>query len=124
LGVSVANHQGARTGDVAQRLEHAFTAAFLNYGDQHRDGGEGEQYYRFDKIAEHEIGRSRAKQQREHRLADHAEHDSWQGAPVWARQLVRPLVVKAARSFLGGESLSRKGHFVSLSIWHRHPAEN
>ncbi len=59
---AVANHQRARTGQVAQRLQHPFGARFLNHSDRNGHQRESEQNQRVLEVTQHQVDRTAAKQ--------------------------------------------------------------
>lgn len=73
--LSAANHHGAGTGQVAQRLEDFLAARLLHERDRHGERGEHQQYQRCYAIADQQVDDTAAEQQDEHRLAQYiAEH--------------------------------------------------
>lgn len=105
---AVADHQGTRAGEIAQRLQHAFGACFLNHRDHHRQRGEDQQDDRFLQIAERHVDHAAAEQQRQHRLAHHLQHDAEQRAAIRAWQLVVALAGEPG----GGLALAEAGDGV------------
>ena len=89
--LTIPDHKGARAGDVAQGVEHAFAARFLDDGDRYGDRGEGKQHCRLGHVAEDEIDRSGTQQQGEHRFAQHLADDAQQGSAVRRRQVVEAI---------------------------------
>ena len=68
LARAVSDHQRAGAGEVAQCLQHALGARFLNDGDHHRHDRESEQDERFFQVSEQEVDKAAAEQEREHRF--------------------------------------------------------
>ena len=55
LALAVANHQGARAGEVAQRIQNPLSARLLHHGDHDRHGGEGDQDDSFFQVTKRQI---------------------------------------------------------------------
>ncbi len=80
--LAIANDQRPGTGEVAQRLQDALGAGFLNHRDQNRQCREGKQNQRFLQVAKRQIDCAATEQQRQHGLAHDLEHDAQRRAPV------------------------------------------
>ena len=76
----ITDHQGARTGQIAQGFEQAFGLVLLKHRDAHRDEHKGKQHGRVAAIAEHQVNGPGNEQQREHGLAHHFPGDVPSGA--------------------------------------------
>ncbi|MBB6469530.1 hypothetical protein HNQ96_005420 [Aminobacter lissarensis] len=90
LAFTSAYDQGARTGEITQRLQDTLGACLLydGYADRHR--GEGQQDQRFLQIAQKQIDNAAAKQERKHRLANDLECNPQRCALGGPRQFVEP----------------------------------
>ena len=67
---SVADHEGARTGQVSQCRERALGPLLLVESDRCHEHDEAEQYRRFVEVADEDVDASAAGEQQEHRLAE------------------------------------------------------
>ena len=74
--------------------------------------GKNAEHDGFLEIAEDEIDRRRAQQQREHRLAQDLEDDADKGAAVGLREGIGTLRFKARGGFLFGEASNIRGAAV------------
>ena len=77
---AVANHQRARAGQVAQRLERALGLALLHHGDRHHHHDRGSEHQRLAHVAEQEVDQRAGDEQQEHRLAQDLERDGERAA--------------------------------------------
>ena len=109
---TIADHKRARAGQIPQAFEYPLGAGFLNDGDQNRGAGKNAEHDGFLEIAENEIDRRRAQQQREHRLAQDLEDDADEGAAVGLGEGIGTLRFKARGGFLVGKASTIRGAAV------------
>ena len=118
LALPAADDQGARAGQVAQRLEHVFGPLFLHDRDRDGDGDKAQQHQRLADIPEHEIHDARGAQELEHGLAGHLEHDAQDRAAAALRQLVVPVAAQTQRGLMvrqaGGVGRRHLGRHAGL----------
>ena len=105
---AVADHECTWAGRIAQAFEHALGTGFLNDGDQDRGARKNAQHDGLFEIAEDEIDRCCAEQQREHRLGHDLEDNADKGAAVGLREDVGPLRLKTGRGFAFGKASEKR----------------
>ena len=105
---AVADHKRPRAGQIAQIFEHALGAGFLNDGNEDRGAGKKPEHDSFFKIAEDEVDRRRAQQQREHRLAEDLEDDADEGAAVGLGEGIGTLRLEAGGGFVLGKASGKR----------------
>ncbi len=105
---TVADHQGARAGQVPQGFQHALGPAFLDDGDADRGAGKEEKEQRLFQASQQQVDDTGAQQQREHRLADGGGSDLWQAAAFLLRQLVGAFGRQPRLGLLTGQSARRR----------------
>ena len=110
--LAVANDQRPRTGEVAERFQDAFGAGLLDHRDQDGQGCEGQQDDGFFQIAQNEIDRTAAEEQRQHRLPKHLEDDAKCRPLVRARQFVVPVRLESRLRLGLCETVQRGGSDV------------
>lgn len=94
LPLPVPDHERSRTGQLAQGFQHAFGAGLLHDGDDDGDGAERQEQQRLAKVAEQQVDQPAAQKQREHRLAQHLEHDAQRRAPFGPGQFVETVLLQ------------------------------
>ena len=99
----VADDQGPGAGEVAQRLQGALRLPFLVQGDPHHDEDEAEEHQRFLHVSQDEVDRAARDEQEEHRLADDAEGDCENGAPLRRGEFVVPFLPQPPGGLILGE---------------------
>ena len=72
---AIADDEGARAGEVAQRFERALGLALLDHRDHHHHDDRGRQDKGFGQVAENEVDARACDEQEEHRLAQNLERD-------------------------------------------------
>lgn len=97
LELSVAFHQGARTGQVAKGFQNPFAAALLYNADRHRQGREQPEYDCINRFTQQEIDGAAAQKKREHRLPDNIENDASEFPAVGIGKFVWPELPEAGR---------------------------
>ncbi len=105
--LAVADHQRARTGEIAQRRERALAAALLDERDRDGKRREREQQHRFADLTNDAIQRGRRDQHPEHGLAQHARGNGPGRAPFARRQFVESLGIEAPARLRGAEPVQQ-----------------
>ena len=111
---SAPDHQGARAGQIAQRLQHTFGPRLLHHGDADRQAGKGQQDQRLFEVAKQKIDDAPRDQQRQHRLSQDLEHDPQGGSATCARQFVEAIGGKPRLGLGLGQTLDATGLRSSL----------
>ena len=101
---AVTDDERTRTGHVAQGFEHALAARFLDDGDRDRDRGEDQQHHCLGEVAQDEVDRAGAQQQREHRFAQHVSHDAQERPLIGARKVVEAFGAQPLPGLLLGQA--------------------
>ena len=95
----LAKDECARTRQIAQGFQNAFATHFLNDADRDRQRGKGGEDDRVKRFADCKIDYTAGKQEREHRLAHHAQRDAHEVAPVWRWEFVWAKTAQTRRCF-------------------------
>ena len=99
-----ADHQRARAGKIAQRLQRPLGLALLVQRQSHDDEDEAQQHQRLAGIAQQQVHGSASDQQQKNRFAHHRESDGEQAAGFCGGQLVVSVLRQAARGFVLGQA--------------------
>jgi hypothetical protein len=109
LLLAAAQHQGARGGQLAQRLQRALRAALLHQRDADDHEDEAEQKQRLAPVAQRQVDAARGQQHQEHGLGEHLAHDRQQRLGRAARQLVGAVARQALGGLVVAQALGRIG---------------
>jgi hypothetical protein len=103
----ISDDQRSGTRKTAERLENALASRFLHDADRDGKQGKKRQYKRVAQLAQQQIDRDAAQQQREHRLAQDFGYDAQNVAAIGVREFVWPVRFQPLSRFRTGQTTIR-----------------
>ena len=111
--LTIAQHLGTRTGQLAQGIQRMLGAPFLQHRHQHDDQHKTQQHQRLVALTHHQVNCPGPQQQQKHRFAQHLTGQCRQAAALIHRQQIRTV----HRQALGGIALGQPDDGIGTKAW-------